>query len=91
MKMSKRKDDKKKRTYQVKWNQSDCNSSSNDSSDEEETANMYFMATESEVFELINDFSFDGLNDAFNYLYERYSNICQLNQKHIRTNNLLRK
>ena len=80
MKTSKRKDEKKKRAFQAKWDQSDYDGYSSDSSDEEEVANMYFMAVESEVSELNSDFSFDELNDAFNDLYERYSNICHLNK-----------
>ena len=64
MKTSKRKDEKKKRAFQVEWDQSDCDCSSSDSSDEEEATNMCFMVAKSEVSKLISDFSFDEPNDA---------------------------
>ena len=84
MKTSKRKDDKKNRAYQAEWDQSiqarPIDGSSNNSSDEKEAVNMCFMAMESEVSDLISDFSFDELNDVFNELYERYLNICYLNK-----------
>ena len=50
---------------------------------------MYFMATESKATELISDFLFDELNDAFNDLNERYSNICKLNKTYKKQINYL--
>ena len=70
--MSKRKNDKKKWAYQAEWDESESKNSSDDSSDAEKTANIYFIAIESEVFEIVSNFSFDELNGTFNDLYERY-------------------
>ena len=46
MKMSKKKDDKKKQVYQAKWDENISESSSDNTSNAEEAVNMCFIATD---------------------------------------------
>ena len=57
MKTSKKKDDKKRRAYRAEWDESESESSSDDTSDVEEAANICFIATKSKVSKFVSDFT----------------------------------